>query len=1100
MSYRIEQEPKGTQAIVIEGFENGIASSPHKGIANMQGVNIATESGEAMCSFNRIAQNQVGTSGTLTQVNTNTVSVSGITLKVGQIITITDAGTTGLLSDTSGTVSILAVGGGGGGGSNKGGGGGAGAYVVNTALTITPTSYAITIGAGGAGGTSANRGSNGGGTTIGALVTAIGGGGGGSVNTANGLSGGSGGGAYNSTGVAGSGTAGEGRAGGIGFNNQTSGGGGGASAVGSNAPDGTHGGAGGAGTANSISGSSVTYAGGGGGTPDSGVGNGGAGGAGGGGAGNSNGAGVAGTANTGGGGGGGSNGSNQGGAGGSGIVIISYPTVSMTATGGTITTSGSNTIHTFTTAGTFTISNIVLPNPNYYYLSTGKIYNGSLPPSTPDSATATTGILSGTATFSITYPLGQPIQSATESYYRTLSSTLYYRYYILDSLGNIWCHDTYTLVNWDTPQWFFAGTGGAGCSGLAVYNGWLTIANSYTNIYWKPTMLLGSAFYDSVTSTTTNTNTGNRIRFYTNYNHVMLNGNQGKLYGTDGRYLTSLFANTSLTSGAANIQSYASYTTAALGADLITNGTFAGSATGWSLGTGWTYSANTAVKSAAGTGDLSQTIPNMIAGRYYAVTFTVSSMTAGSFSVTINSGTGALITADGTYTKGIMAHISGADYGLVTTLDLNFEPTDTTARFTIDNVSMKLIGESSMTSLINGSAPTVGNISPKAVTAIQRIPVSFSSDGTLPTAVVSSSLRYMEFRSYSQITFFNELTGDNAIDMSAGASGLQYFNTFTPQRGDFYTYSSQRLNLPYYETSTCLSEIGNTVIVGGITNQIYPWDQVSTLPGDIIFLPETGAKKIITVNNTAYIFAGNKGNIYISNGSSTAGSLKVPDYCAGIAGSPSTYIEPYFTWGDAVYCRGRVYFSILDQTSIKTGNCGGIWSFVPTQNFFVGQDTGQAPRIDNQNSYGTYNGIATVLIGNQEQNAISPQFWSGWYSSISSPTYGIDYTDVIPEEATIIESDLIPTGTSLDQKTFSQIEYKLSSDLVSGESILIKYRQNSTDAWVSVGTAEVEGPTELSGILPVNFQKGQWLQLQATLVPIPSTASSFCRLKELRIR
>ena len=836
MSYRIEQEPKGTQAIVIEGFENGIASSPHKGIANMQGVNIATESGEAMCSFNRIAQNQVGTNGTLARVNTNTVSISGIALNVGQVITILNPGTTGL-------------------------------------------------------------------------------------------------------------------------------------------------------------------------------------------------------------------------------------------------------------------------SGNYYYLSTGKLYAGSLPPSTPDSATAVTGINAGIATFSITYPLGQPIQSATESYYRTLSSTLYYRYYILDSLGNIWCHDTYTLVNWVTPLWFFAGTGGAGCSGLAVYNGWLTIANGYSNIYWKPTMLLGSAFYDSVTSTTTNTQTGNRIRFYTNYNHVMLSGNQGKLYGTDGRYLTSLFANTSLTSGAANVQSYASYTTAALGADLITNGSFTGSATGWSLGSGWTYSANTAVKSAAGVGSLSQNIPNMIAGRYYAVTFTVSALTAGSFNVVINGGTGgAVITANGTYTQGILAYLNGANYGLVDTLDLDFEPTDTTARFTIDNVSMKLIGESSITSLINGSAPTVGNIGIKAVATIQRIPVSFSSDGTLPTAVVSASLRYMEFRSYSQITFFSTLTGDTAIDMSAGASGLQYFNTFTPQNGDFYTYTSQRLNLPYYETATCLAEIGNTVIVGGITNQIYPWDQVSTLPGDIIFLPETGAKKIITVNNTAYIFAGNKGNIYISNGSSTAGSLKVPDYCAGIAGSPSTYIEPYFTWGDAVYCRGRVYFSILDQTSIKTGNCGGIWSFVPTQNFFVGQDTGQAPRMDNQNSYGTYNGIATVLIGNQEQNAISPQFWSGWYSSISSPTYGIDYTDVIPEEATIIESDLIPTGTSLDQKTFSQIEYKLSSDLVSGESIVIKYRQNSTDAWVSVGTAQVEGPTELSGILPVNFQKGQWLQLQATLVPIPSTASSFCRLKELRIR
>jgi hypothetical protein len=81
----------------------------------------------------------------------------------------------------------------------------------------------------------------------------------------------------------------------------------------------------------------------------------GAGGAGGGGTGGSPTGPVAGAANTGGGGGGGGWDSVpvNGAAGGSGVVIIAYPTGSMTATGGTITTSGGNTIHTFTSDGTF---------------------------------------------------------------------------------------------------------------------------------------------------------------------------------------------------------------------------------------------------------------------------------------------------------------------------------------------------------------------------------------------------------------------------------------------------------------------------------------------------------------------------------------------------------------------------------------------------------------------------------------------------------------------------------------------------------------------------------------------------------------------------
>jgi hypothetical protein len=46
----------------------------------------------------------------------------------------------------------------------------------------------------------------------------------------------------------------------------------------------------------------------------------------------------------------------QGGNGGSGIVILSYITSNFgTCTGGTTTTNGIYTVHTFTTGGTFTV-------------------------------------------------------------------------------------------------------------------------------------------------------------------------------------------------------------------------------------------------------------------------------------------------------------------------------------------------------------------------------------------------------------------------------------------------------------------------------------------------------------------------------------------------------------------------------------------------------------------------------------------------------------------------------------------------------------------------------------------------------------------------
>ena len=246
------------------------------------------------------------------------------------------------------SVNYLVVAGGGGGGTgivttNNGGGGGAGGLLTSSISLSSGTAYTITVGAGGA--TNAN-GVN---SVISSIaVTATGGGAGTSTTGASGGSGGGGSGNTSGGSAGGAGTVGQGNAGGLGMGagNFTSGGGGGASAVG---VAGASGGTGGAGASNSISGTALNYAGGGGGGGTVA----GAGGAGGGGAGSSTGAGTAGIANTGGGGGGASNiGSSAGGAGGSGIVIISY-LGSQRGTGGTVTSSGGYTIHTFTASGTY---------------------------------------------------------------------------------------------------------------------------------------------------------------------------------------------------------------------------------------------------------------------------------------------------------------------------------------------------------------------------------------------------------------------------------------------------------------------------------------------------------------------------------------------------------------------------------------------------------------------------------------------------------------------------------------------------------------------------------------------------------------------------
>ncbi len=609
-----------------------------------------------------------------------------------------------------------------------------------------------------------------------------------------------------------------------------------------------------------------------------------------------------------------------------------------------------------------------------YYIQNSNSSNGGAATSFQLSpyynGTLTSGFgLTGSATFTLTRIMGRAVAQATEPYKSSVDVTQY-RYYILDVNGLVWVYDTARVdagvvgkIYWflpDTSITYYTGTP----SGMAVLNGWLHVLSG-NNIWCKSTSKLGDT-----TSASTDWQTfasGVMLSLPASTNpHFAFTGHQGKMYYTDGNFLGSIFPNSSLITGGANIQSYASFTT---------------------------------------------------------------STTTGTVSV-----------------------------------------------------------------LIGGSLPTFGGSS------TARIPALFFSsyNGANASALTAGTIYYIKYLLGSN-TFevYAAASGGSALDITTGASGTHYFNTYNPISAGgeaTITFSPERLNLPFFEVTQSVAELGSNIIVGCRGNTAYSWNQVDSIYSDLVALPEANVPYMLTVNNMVYMFVGNKGNIYITSGSSATMALTVPDYTSGL-------IEPYFTWGGAMYLRGRVYFSVLDQTSTHTGQCGGVWSFVPTQNFYIGQDQGISLRMENQNSYATYNGYAPILVASQDQAARGPQYWSAWQSSTSSPTYGIDTSGTTASTACVVQTDLIPTGTAIDKRTFSQLEYKLSASLdAAGDTVAFAYRINLTDAFVSCGSVKRDSSTALSGYFDVNFQKTQWLQLQATLTPSSQTTSSFVRLCQIRVR
>lgn len=377
--------------------------------------------------------------------------------------------------------------------------------------------------------------------------------------------------------------------------------------------------------------------------------------------------------------------------------------------------------------------------------------------------------------------------------------------------------------------------------------------------------------------------------------------------------------------------------------------------------------------------------------------------------------------------------------------------------------------------------------------------ITLTSSGTVYTGADATTLYYVVGVNISgtATTFgISATVGGSPISLSGG-SGTQYFNTYKPSHSSgntTYIFSPQALSLPFTSIAQSLCEIGANIVIGTQSNFLYIWDEIAPLPSGFIPLPENNAQYMINVNNMAYIFAGSKGNIYVTNGSTASLALTVPDYTAG-------QIEPYFVWGGAAYTRGRILFSLQDQTASHTGQCGGIWSFVPTQNFFIGQDFGLALRIENANSYGTYNGMTNVILNSQNQNANGLQYWSAWTSSISSPTYGIDASDTANLSIATIETDIVPVGTYTNPINFAGIEPKLAAPLVSGETLQILYRTNlSFAAFTNVGTLSFGDTVDnLSTRFKVPFKNVQWVQFQVKLNPVSAATSSFVRLSEMRI-
>lgn len=353
----------------------------------------------------------------------------------------------------------------------------------------------------------------------------------------------------------------------------------------------------------------------------------------------------------------------------------------------------------------------------------------------------------------------------------------------------------------------------------------------------------------------------------------------------------------------------------------------------------------------------------------------------------------------------------------------------------------------------------------------------------------------------SSINRFATVLPDNRVYFCNGSNIQKFFQTapgtiFDPTNTATYTYASYPL-LPINDKSQCIAPLGTNALIGAQGNVVYLWDTVSTLISNPILLPEANTVSIVTVNTNAYLFTGNKGNIYITNGSQASPFKKVPDHI-------SNTVEPYFQWGGATYQKNRLYFGVYATNNAGTylGGYSGVWCIDLNTN---------AIYLSNQLSFGSYNaGYASALIAIPAAgSALSPgnnPAGVGLYVGWSNGTIGgADKTvsSLYTGGQSYIISDFIPVGTLLKPTTLQQLEFKLATPLLAGEKIELQLASalssGTNPTFTSALITNGDGSLLAGNSQNIPIQALQWVLIKAILTGGTIATPSFNRLTEMRI-
>lgn len=290
---------------------------------------------------------------------------------------------------------------------------------------------------------------------------------------------------------------------------------------------------------------------------------------------------------------------------------------------------------------------------------------------------------------------------------------------------------------------------------------------------------------------------------------------------------------------------------------------------------------------------------------------------------------------------------------------------------------------------------------------------------------LNTGLRHMALVGQDNIIYWGDGNFVGSIQEIPGS-------VFLPGTPATYNYNNQALKLPNSEVAYCLEELGVNLLVGGLTfNKIYPWDRSSSSFNLPLLCPEVGIYAMKNSGNTVYVFAGTKGNIYKTTGSTVPLLKTVPGY---ITNNPGTLQANQITWGGVAVRNSGILFG-LSSTADSTFN--GVYLLYPDGRL-VQDNTPYAGAL-----------LPTAILAESD-------FYRIGYNGGADHSTNSRYAQ--GTFATVLQSQLYRLGNKINKTKLSRIEVQIARPATTGQ-IRVSFRRDAISAFTPLATFTADSTT-----------------------------------------